>query len=81
MTDVLLITALVLVLTYDAWKDQQHRKQVDRLSLLLKAKDVPEFLMARDAGDDPDEPTPEDDQTIPLEDATPEEALAALKKQ
>jgi len=80
MAELTLTVLIVLVLAYDAWKDYQHRKQIDRLSLLIKAKDVPEFIAARAAEEADDEKEEPAEELLPLEEATPEEALAALRK-
>jgi hypothetical protein len=80
VTEIALAIVIAMLLAYHGWKDVQHRRQIDRLSVLLKAKDVPEFIAGLPAIDP--KPTKEQepqDDLVPLEEATPEEALAALR--
>ena len=40
----LMFLVILGLLVYHVWKDVNHRRQIEQLQLLVKAKDVPEFI-------------------------------------
>lgn len=73
---------IVLLIAYTAWKDFLYQKHLARLELLVKSRDVEEFVRAEAAEaeiNEPDEPL-ESDDTEDLDDVDPQDTIAAIRK-
>lgn len=81
---VISIIALALLnaalLAYHVWKDWTHRKQIEALQLLVKAKDVPEFVQAVAQPEPAADAEPESDLVNP-EEAGAETLIKAIQQQ
>lgn len=81
MAEILLSVLVLAILGYHAWETREHRKQLDRLALLIKSKDVPEFLAAVPPKSEEAAIEQPQDDSVPIEDVSPEETLEALRKE
>lgn len=73
-----LAVIVALLIAASVWKDREHRQHLERLEMLLKSKDLPEFVSSvpvhAESVEEPEDPT------VPIEEAEPAEVLAALRK-
>lgn len=79
MIGLILLTLMnILLLAYIAWKDWMHSAELRQLHLLLKAKDVPEFIQATGPAPETPEAEPAADLVYP-EDAEPQDVIDAVR--